>query len=99
MPSGSKAIRIVIADDHEVVRKGLRGILEAHPGWTVVAEATDGRVAVEQVREHQPDVVIMDVAMPRLNGVDATRLIRSEVPLARVLILTMHHGENIVDDA
>ncbi len=99
MPSGATAIRIVVADDHEVVRKGLRGILETHAGWTVVAEATDGRDAVDRVREHRPDVVIMDVAMPRLNGVDATRLIRRELPSTRVLILTMHQAEHIVDEA
>lgn len=99
MPSGANAIRFVIADDHDVVRRGLRGILETHAGWTVVAEANNGRDALERVREHQPDVVIMDVAMPRLNGVDATRLIRSELPSTRVLILTMHQAEQIVDEA
>jgi DNA-binding NarL/FixJ family response regulator len=99
MPSGAKAIRVVIADDHEVVRQGLRGIIETQAGWTVVAEAHDGRDALARAHEHRPDVVVMDVAMPGLNGVDATRLIRSELPSTRVLILTMHQAEHIVDEA
>lgn len=99
MSSSPNAIRIVIADDHEVVRRGLRGIIETHAGWAVFAEATNGRDALERVLEYQPDVVIMDVAMPGLNGLDATRLIKSKLPSTRVLILTMHQAEHIVDEA
>ena len=68
-------VRIFLADDHTLVRQGLRRILESHPGWEVVGEAADGQEAVRQVLDLKPDLVIMDLAMPRLNGIDATQQI------------------------
>jgi DNA-binding NarL/FixJ family response regulator len=92
------ALRILVADDHEVVRRGVRALLEAQPQWTVCGEATDGREAVEKTKELTPDVVVLDIAMPKLNGLDATRLIRKEAPRVEVLILTMHHSEKFVGE-
>jgi len=70
-----RPVQILLADDHEVVRKGLRALLEAQPGWKVIAEATDGREAVEKARDMHPDVAIVDIGMPCLNGLEATRQI------------------------
>ncbi len=84
------AIRIVIVDDHRIVREGLRGLLDAQPDMEVVAEAGDGRSALRLVQEHSPSVVVMDVSMPDLNGIEATRQITGHVPGVRVLALSMH---------
>jgi DNA-binding NarL/FixJ family response regulator len=83
-------LRILLADDHTVVRQGLRKVLEERPDWKVVAEAGDGREAVRLVEQHKPDVAILDVAMPLLNGVEATRQIVRRAPEVRVLVLSMH---------
>src|SRR5216117_1913810 len=88
--------RIFIADDHEVVRKGLMSLLEGRPGWEVCAEAVDGRAAVEKAVELKPDVVILDIGMPNLNGLEATRQILKVNPQARVLILTLHDSDQVV---
>lgn len=90
------AFRILIADDHEIVRRGIRALLENHPGWEVCGEAVDGRDAVEKARATRPDLVLLDVSMPNLNGLDAARQILEIVPQTRVLILTMHESEQIV---
>ena len=90
------AFRILIADDHEIVRRGIRSLLENHPGWEVCGEAVDGREAVEKARATRPDLVLLDVSMPNLNGLDAARQILEIVPQTRVLILTMHESEQIV---
>ena len=90
------SFRILVADDHEVVRHGVRSLLEAHPGWEVIAEASDGRDAVEKASQMHPDVVILDIGMPNLNGLEATRQILRGHPGARVLILTMHESEQVV---
>lgn len=89
-------LRIFIADDHAVVRHGLRALLEARPGWTVAGEASDGREAVEKVRELKPDVVVMDLSMPQLGGLEATREILSEAPRTAVLILSVSESEELV---
>jgi DNA-binding NarL/FixJ family response regulator len=91
-----KPLRILIADDHEVVRRGIRALLESHPSWTVCGEVGDGRQAVEQAKQLAPDLVILDVAMPGLNGLDAARRIREVAPHAQILILTMYESDQLV---
>ncbi len=88
--------RIFIADDHEVVRKGLASLLHAQPDWQVCGEAGDGREAVDKVQQLKPDVVILDIGMPGLNGLEATRQILKLNPQARVLILTLHDSDQVV---
>lgn len=89
-------LRILLADDHTVVRQGLRKVLEERPEWEVVAEAGDGREAVRQAELHKPDVAIIDVAMPLLNGIEATRQINRRAPASRILVLSMHADEAYV---
>jgi two-component system, NarL family, response regulator NreC len=91
-----KPIRILLADDHTVVRKGLRLLLESQPGFQVVAEAGDGRQAVALAEQATPDVVVMDVAMPILNGIEAARQIVSKQPHPEVVFLSMHSDESYV---
>jgi len=92
-------VQILIADDHDVVRQGLRRVLEAEPGWVVCGEAANGREAVALAVALRPEVVLLDISMPGLNGIDATRRIRRLVPSTRVIILTMHNAEQIVTEA
>jgi len=89
-------IRILLADDHTVVRDGLRVLLERQPGFEIVAEASDGVMAVRLCEDNCPDVVLMDIAMPLLNGIEATRRIVSKCPRTAVVILSMHHDESYV---
>ncbi|MGH9346161.1 MAG: response regulator [Vicinamibacterales bacterium] len=89
-------LRILLADDHTVVRQGLRKVLEARPEWQVVAEAGDGREAVRMAEESNPDIAILDVAMPLLNGIEAVRQIARKAPATRVLVLSMHADEAYV---
>ncbi len=89
-------IRILIADDHQIVREGLRNLLEREPDMRVVAEADDGRATVRMVREISPEVVIMDVAMPDLNGIEATRQIVAEFPKIKVIALSMYADQRFV---
>ena len=91
-----KRIRILLADDHTVVRKGLRLLLESESGFEVVAEAADGRAAVSLCEQHTPDVVVMDVAMPTLNGIEAARQITARLPETAVVFLSMHSDESYV---
>ena len=90
------AVRILVADDHEVVRQGVRTLLEAQPDWDICGEAADGREAVEMTKRLKPDVIILDITMPNLNGLEATRQILKADPKARVLILTMHESDQVV---
>jgi DNA-binding NarL/FixJ family response regulator len=90
--------RILIADDHEIVRQGIRDLLDKHPGWEVSGEARDGREAVERSKALNPDLVLLDIGMPTLNGLDAARQILASCPLTRVLVLTMHDSEQVVRD-
>jgi len=89
-------LRLLIADDHAVVRAGLRALLESHKGWQVCAEAADGRDAVEKAAKFKPDVIILDIGMPSLNGVEAARRIHKVLPRAEILILTMHESDELV---
>jgi DNA-binding NarL/FixJ family response regulator len=92
------SLRILVVDDHAVVRRGVRSLLESHEGWEVCGEATTGRDAVEQSRRLRPDVVVMDLSLPELNGLDATRQILKDAPDTEVLVLTMHHSEQLARD-
>jgi Response regulator containing a CheY-like receiver domain and an HTH DNA-binding domain len=89
-------LSIILADDHSLVRAGIRTLLEKLPGVTIVAESGDGRETLALVHQHNPDVVIMDITMPSLNGLDATARILRECPRTKVLILSMHTGEDYV---
>jgi DNA-binding NarL/FixJ family response regulator len=89
------SLRVVIVDDHAVVRRGVRALLESQPGWEVTGEAATGREAVDLAKRLQPDVVVMDVSLPELNGLEATRQILKESPRTEVLVLTMHHSEEL----
>ena len=91
-------LRILIADDHEVARGGVRALIEAHPGWEVCAEAKDGREAVECAAATNPDLVVLDIGMPNLNGLEAARQILSASPETPILILTMHDSDNTVSE-
>jgi DNA-binding NarL/FixJ family response regulator len=91
-----KPTRIVLADDHTVVRKGLRLLLESHQGFQVVGDAADGRQAVALAEERRPDVVVMDVAMPILNGIEAARQITARLPQVAIVFLSMHSDEAYV---
>lgn len=89
-------VRILLADDHEMVRRGLRDQLNNQPGWEVCGEAADGREAVKLALSLKPDVVVMDLSMPELNGLEATRQIRRDLPKTEVLIFTMHETEPLI---
>src|SRR5260370_9449339 len=89
-------VRILVADDHQVVRTGLRALLESKNGWQVCAEASNGREAVEKASQLKPDVAVLDIGMPLLNGVESTRQIRRLSPQTEILILTMPESEKLV---
>ena len=91
-------MRVLIADDHGIMREGLRCLIEKQPDWEVVGEAEDGQKAVQLAGELLPDIVIMDVAMPNLNGIEATRQIVDKLPSIRILALSMHSSRRFVVD-
>jgi DNA-binding NarL/FixJ family response regulator len=93
-----RAVRILIADDHELVRQGMRAILADEPNWTVCGEATTGREALSQALELRPDIMILDVGLPELNGLEVTRRVLSVMPVA-VLIVTVHESDEVVQGA
>jgi DNA-binding NarL/FixJ family response regulator len=90
-----KPVRILVADDHDVVRQGLRALLETQKSWQVCAEAATGREAVERARREKPDVVVLDLTMPELNGLEAARQILQALPHTEIVILTMHESEEM----
>src|SRR5258706_5108291 len=92
-------VSLLIADDHQLFRRGLRQLCEVNGGFTVLAEAETGAQAVAFAREHQPDVILMDIRMPGLTGVEATRLILQDNPAARILVLTMYRQDHYVTNA
>ena len=91
-----RQIRILLADDHNVMRRGLRLLLERQPGFKVVGEASDGRQAVEQAEATKPDIIVLDIAMPNLSGIEAAQRISALLPHTRIIILSMHSDESYV---
>jgi DNA-binding NarL/FixJ family response regulator len=94
--TSAKSISVLLADDHTLVRAGIRALLEKLPGLTVTGEASDGREVLDLIKAHQPDVVLMDVSMPNLNGLQALARITRDFPEVRVIILSMHHNDEYV---
>jgi DNA-binding NarL/FixJ family response regulator len=94
----ARPVRILIADDHELVRQGMRTILSTEPDWVVCGEATTGRQALAMTLELQPDILITDIGLPEMNGLEVTRRVRSTLPVA-VLIVTMHDDDQLVQEA
>lgn len=92
-------LRILIADDHGIVRKGLRALLQSKRGWKICAEVSNGRQAVQKAQALKPDIAILDISMPQLNGIEALRQIRKVSPATEMLILSMHRSEKLVRDA
>jgi DNA-binding NarL/FixJ family response regulator len=91
-------LRILLADDHELTRSGVRYLLEKRPDWTVCGEASNGRMAVEMAEKLRPDVAVLDMSMPELNGLEATRQILKNQPQTKILLYTMHETEKIIVD-
>jgi DNA-binding NarL/FixJ family response regulator len=94
--NGPNQLRILIADDHAVTRAGLRNLLSSRPGWHVCAEATTGREAVALTEHYRPNIVVMDIVMPELNGLEATRKIRRLLPKTEVVVLSLHYSDELV---
>jgi DNA-binding NarL/FixJ family response regulator len=90
------AVSLLIADDHEVVRRGIRALIQEQPGWEIVAEVKDGRDAVAKADQFKPDVAILDIIMPSLNGLDAAKQIGKISPGTKILILTMHQSDQLI---
>jgi len=93
-----KTLRILIADDHDLMRRGVKALLQSRAGWEVCGEAHTGREAVSKAEELKPDVVILDISMPDLNGVDAAKRIRKASPDTEVLILSVHYSDQLIRD-
>jgi DNA-binding NarL/FixJ family response regulator len=93
------AVRIMIVDDSEIFRSGLRRMLEAQPDWEVCGEAADGLEAVQRTRQLVPDVIVMDLAMPRISGIDATHEILREFPKIPIVLLTLYLSRQLIDEA
>jgi DNA-binding NarL/FixJ family response regulator len=91
--SGVPSIRILTVDDHPLLREGIAAVIEGQPDMTLVAEATNGHEAIESFRRHRPDVALMDLRMPDMNGIEAIRAIRTEFPTARIVVLTTYAGD------
>src|SRR4028118_982242 len=99
MSTDAPAPRLLLVDDHDFMRAGLRFVLEAKSNLEVVGEASDGEEAVAVCRELRPDVVLMDITMPKMDGIEATRLIKAKMPLTSVLVLTSHVAEDLLMEA
>jgi len=91
-------VRLVLADDHEIMRVGLRSLLEAQVNWRVVGEAIDGEEAVEMVLSLKPDVALLDIAMPKISGLEAARQILTQVPRTKILLLSAHDSTQVIAD-
>ena len=92
-------LRILIADDHDIIRESLRGLLSRRADWQICGEATDGREAVEMAKRLRPDIALLDLSMPILNGLEATLQIRKALPKTEVLVFTMHETKDLVRQA
>jgi DNA-binding NarL/FixJ family response regulator len=93
-----KNVRILVADDHDVVRRGIKSLIESQPGWQVCDEARSGREAVAKAEERRPDIVVLDISMPELNGLEAARRIRKVSPNSEILILSVHYSDQLIKD-
>jgi DNA-binding NarL/FixJ family response regulator len=93
MSHDSGTIRILAADDHQLIRQGIAGLIADEPGMTLVGEAANGREAIDQFRQHRPDVTLMDLQMPEMTGMEAMTAIRAEFPEARIIVLTTYAGD------
>ena len=93
-----KTLRVLVADDHDLMRRGLKSLLESHAGWSVCAEAHTGREAVAKAEELKPDIVILDITMPELNGVEAARRILKASPNTEILVLSVHYSDQLIRD-
>jgi DNA-binding NarL/FixJ family response regulator len=91
-------LRILLADDHDIVRRGMKELLEEQVGWSVCAQAANGRAAVELALVHRPQVAVLDLSMPELNGLEATRRIKDGLPATEILIFSMHESEELIRD-
>jgi len=98
LETNMKTLRILIADDHDLMRRGVKALLQSHAGWEIIGEAHTGREAVSKAEELKPDVVILDISMPDLNGVDAAKRIRKASPDTEVLILSVHYSDQLIRD-
>src|ERR1700684_317107 len=91
-----KPLRILIADDHDLMRRGIKTLLQTHAGWEICGEAQTGREAVSRTEELKPDIVVLDISMPDLNGIEAARRIRKSSPNTEVLILSVHYSDQLI---
>jgi len=92
-------VRILVVDDHPIVRQGLKTLLEGHLGWQVIGEASDGAEALDKAKELSPDVMVLDVTMPRMNGLEACRLLRRQFPELEILFVTQHDSPQMMREA
>jgi DNA-binding NarL/FixJ family response regulator len=95
---GTKTVRILVADDHDIIRRGLKQLLTSRPGWEVCGEAKTGREAVALAEQLKPEIVVLDISMPDLNGLEAARRIHKQFPKTGILILTLHFSDQLVRD-
>lgn len=93
-----KKLKIIIADDHTTIRQGVKAVIESQKTWELCGEATDGRSAVELALKFKPDIAVLDITMPELNGLEATRVLTTKSPDTKVLILTMHDSESLAEE-
>ncbi len=94
-----QSLRILVVDDHDIVRRGVCSLLEAHAGWIICGHAGDGQEAIDKTRELLPDIVVMDISMPTMNGLEATRVLRDVHPRSAVIVLSQHDSKEMMREA